>query len=77
MMSRVVLVRARSNTSAHSVAGVLQNYTGLSLPEAMRVLERVQSGERVHLDLDDEFDAYDLASMLSDLGIQSEIADAT
>lgn len=76
MMSRVVVTGARSSASGHSVAGVLQNYTGLRFHEAIRVLDRVRAGEKVDLEVDDEYAAYDLASMLGDMGVTAEVADA-
>ncbi|HEX8393572.1 MAG TPA: hypothetical protein VF665_14605 [Longimicrobium sp.] len=75
MMSRVVVTGARGRASGHAVVGVLQNYTGLTHPEASRLFGQVRAGERVVLDLDDEFAAYDLVSMLTDLGLQAEVAD--
>jgi len=71
--ARVVVTGARPTASAHSVIGVLQTYTGLPLPEAKAVLERALGGERVELEMDDEYAAYDLASLLSDLGMEAEV----
>jgi hypothetical protein len=71
--ARVVVTGARSSASAHSVIGVLQTYTGLPLPEAQAVLERARGGERVELEMDDEYAAYDLASLLGDLGVEAEV----
>jgi hypothetical protein len=75
MMSRVVLTGSRGRASGHAVVSVLQNYTGLTHPEATRMFEQVRAGGRVELDLDDEFAAYDLVSMLTDLGLKAEVAD--
>ncbi|WP_221239713.1 hypothetical protein [Longimicrobium terrae] len=74
-MSREVLTGSRGRASGHAVVNVLQNYTGLTHPEAMRMFEQVRAGERVEIDLDDEFAAYDLVSMLTDLGLKAEVAD--
>ena len=59
--------------SAHSLAHGVQQYTGLPLPEAQRVVERARAGERVELELDDEYAAYDLADLLTDLGATAEV----
>jgi hypothetical protein len=72
-MARVFVLRVRRGASVHSLASVLQHYTGLTLPEAQRAVERARSGERVELELDDEYAAYDLASMLSDLGAAADV----
>ena len=73
MTARVVVTGARPTASAHSVIGVLQTYTGLPLPEAQALLERARGGERVELEMDDEYAAYDLASLLGDLGVEAEV----
>jgi hypothetical protein len=73
VIARVVVIGARTSVSVHSVIGVLQTYTGLSLPDAQVLLDRVRGGERVELEVDDEYAAYDLASLLSDLGIEAEV----
>lgn len=75
MIPRVVVTGARSGTSVHSVVGILQTYTGLPVGEAQAVLERAQKGERVELEMDDEYAAYDLASILTDLGVHAEVPD--
>jgi hypothetical protein len=72
-MPRVFVLRIRKSASVHSLASVLQHYTGLTLPEAQRAVERARAGERVELELDDEYAAYDLASLLSDLGASSDV----
>lgn len=73
MIARVVVIGARPSVSVHSVIGVLQTYTGLSLPDAQALLDRARAGERVELEMDDEYAAYDLASLLGDLGVEAEV----
>jgi hypothetical protein len=73
--ARVVVIGARASVSVHSIIGILQTYTGLSLPEAQGVLDRARGGERVELAMDDEYAAYDLASLLGDLGVEAEVPD--
>jgi hypothetical protein len=72
-MARVCIGPIRAGASAHSLAHVVQQYTGLSLPEAQRVVDRARGGERVELELDDEYAAYDLASVLTDLGAAADV----
>jgi hypothetical protein len=72
-MARVFVLRVRRGASAHSLASIVQQYTGLPLPEAQRAVERARNGERVELELDDEYAAYDLASMLADLGAAADV----
>ena len=72
-MPRVIIHHVRGSSSAHSLAAVVQQYTGLPLPEAQRVLDRARAGGPVELELDDEYAAYDLASMLTDLGAAAEV----
>lgn len=72
-MARVCISQVRASSSAHSLAHVVQQYTGLPLPEAQRVVERARAGERVELELDDDYAAYDLASLLTDLGASADV----
>ncbi len=72
-MARVRLHAARPRASDHNLASIVQTYTGLPLPEALRAIERVRGGETVELEMDDEFAAYDLAGMLEDLGMTAEV----
>jgi hypothetical protein len=72
-MARVCIGHVRAGASVHSLAHVVQQYTGLPLPEAQRVVERARTGELVELELDDEYAAYDLASVLTDLGATADV----
>ena len=72
-MPRVVIRHVRASSSGHSLAAVVQQYTGLPMPEARRVLDRARAGEAVELEVDDEYAAYDLASMLTDLGAGADV----
>lgn len=72
-MARVCIAQVWAGASAHSLAHVVQQYTGLPLPEAQRVIERVRRGERVELDLDDDYAAYDMAGLLTDLGAPADV----
>jgi ribosomal protein L7/L12 len=72
-MPRIIIHHVRATVSAHSLAQTVQQYTGLPLPEAQRVVDRARAGERVAIEMDDEYAAYDLASVLSDLGATAEV----
>lgn len=76
MTARVVVTGARSSVSVHSIIGILQTYTGLPLPEAQALLDRARGGERVELEMDDEYAAYDLAAQLADLGVEAEVPES-
>ena len=72
-MPRIIIHHIRLTVSAHSLALTVQQYTGLPLPEAQRVVDRARAGERVELEVDDEYAAYDLATLLTDLGATAEV----
>ncbi|MBW3570876.1 MAG: hypothetical protein KY467_07205 [Gemmatimonadetes bacterium] len=72
-MPRIVIHRVRATVSVHSLTRTVQHYTGLPLPEAQRAVDRARAGERVELELDDEYAAYDLAALLGDLGATAEV----
>jgi hypothetical protein len=72
-MPRIIIHRIRQTVSAHSLAQTVQQYTGLPLPEAQRAVDRARAGERVEIEIDDEYAAYDLATLLSDLGATAEV----
>jgi hypothetical protein len=72
-MPRLIIQHVRAAASAHSLAHTVQQFTGLPLPEAQRVVERARAGEQVELELDDEYAAYDFAALLADLGAIAEV----
>ena len=72
-MPRIIIHHVRATVSAHSLAQTVQQYTGLPLPEAQRAVDRARSGARVEIEMDDEYAAYDLASVLTDLGAAAEV----
>lgn len=72
-MPRIIIHRVRATVSAHSLAQTVQQYIGLPLPEAQRVVDRARAGERVEIEMDDEYAAYDLSALLSDLGATAEV----
>ncbi|HEX5871178.1 MAG TPA: hypothetical protein VFY65_12215 [Longimicrobium sp.] len=72
-MPRIIIHRVRPTVSAHSLSQTVQQYTGLPLPEAQRVVDRARAGERVEIEMDDEYAAYDLSTLLADLGATAEV----
>lgn len=72
-MPRIIIHPIRVRVSDHSLAHTIQQYTGLPLPEAQRVIERARAGERVALEMDDEYAAHDFAALLADLGATAEV----
>ena len=76
MIPRIRITGLRAGASDGSVLSVLQNYTGMTTTEIRRILARVRDGERVEVELDDEYAAYDLAGMLADLRVVAEVEEA-
>jgi hypothetical protein len=72
-MPRVWFSGTRPRASDRAIASTVQTYTGLPLPEALAVVLRARAGEEVAIELDDEYAAYDLAGILSDLGLRAEV----
>jgi hypothetical protein len=72
-MARVLLTGSRPRASEASLAGVLQAYTGLPHPDALRLVRHAAKGVRVEVEIDDDVTAYDLAALLSDLGVVAEV----
>ncbi|HEU0301473.1 MAG TPA: hypothetical protein VFR37_18585 [Longimicrobium sp.] len=72
-MAKLIIQHVRSSASAQTLANTVQQYTGLPLPDAQRLVDRARAGERVELEMDDEYAAYDFASMLADLGAVAEV----
>jgi hypothetical protein len=72
-MPRVWFSGQHPRASDRAIAAALQSYTGLPLPDALRVVERARTGEEVALEMDDEYAAYDLAGLLMDFGMRAEV----
>jgi nitrogenase molybdenum-iron protein alpha/beta subunit len=71
-MPQVHLNGTRITLSRDALASVIQRYTGRGMVEARRVATQIIEGKRVSLYVDD-FDAvYDLADMLSSMGVDAE-----
>jgi hypothetical protein len=72
-MPFVLVSGTRPRASEDSLAVVLQTYTGIPYPDAIAAVRRIVGGDRHEVELEDEFAAYELASLLNDLGLQAEI----
>jgi hypothetical protein len=71
-MPQLHLRGTRSRVSRDHLAGIIQRYTGVGMVDARRVADDVIAGRPVSLYVDD-FDAvYDLADMLTSLGVDAD-----
>jgi DNA-binding FadR family transcriptional regulator len=71
-MPQVHISRVRFEVSRESVASALQHYTGMGLVEARRAAEEAVSGRPVSLYVEDFTDVYELADILTGLGVDAE-----
>ncbi|HYH78963.1 MAG TPA: hypothetical protein VEX86_04180 [Longimicrobium sp.] len=62
----------RHGLSRESVAVVIQQYTGMGFLEARAAATRAVAGERVSVDVDDFYAVYELADLLTDMGVDAE-----
>jgi hypothetical protein len=71
-MPQIHLNGTRGTLSRDALASVIQRYTGRGMVESRRFADNIIAGKRVSLYVDD-FDAvYDLADMLSSMGVEAE-----
>ena len=71
-MPQVHVYGVRFEVSRESVASALQHYTGMGLIEARRAAEQAVSGRPVSLYVEDFADVYELADILSGMGVDAE-----
>jgi DNA-binding FadR family transcriptional regulator len=71
-MPQVHISRVRFEVSRESVASALQHYTGMGMLEARRAAEEAVSGRPVSLYVEDFTDVYELADILTGLGVDAE-----
>ena len=71
-MPQVHVYGVRYEVSRESVASALQHYTGMGLIEARRAADEAVSGRRVSLYVEDFTDVYELADILTGMGIDAE-----
>jgi hypothetical protein len=71
-MPQVHVTRVRWEVSRESVASVLQQYTGMGTIEARRAADEAVSGRPVSLYIEDFTDVYELADVLTGMGLDAE-----
>jgi DNA-binding FadR family transcriptional regulator len=71
-MPQVHVYGVRFEVSRESVASALQHYTGMGLLEARRAAEQAVSGRPVSLYVEDFADVYELADILTGMGVDAE-----
>jgi hypothetical protein len=65
--------KRRGRLSVPSIASLIQQHTGATLPTARRLTDQLADGLEVILELDDEYAAYDMASILESFGLAAEV----
>lgn len=71
-MPQVHIQRVRWDVSRESVASLLQQYTGMGMIEARRAADEAVSGRPVSLYVEDFTDVYELADVLTGMGVDAE-----
>ena len=71
-MPRVHVRGARWGVSRESVAGAIQNYTGMGTLEARAAADEAVAGRPVSVYVEDFVDVYELADLLVALGLEAE-----
>lgn len=71
-MPQVHIRGVRHGVSALTVASTIQHYTGMGMLQARSAADRAVAGERVSVDVDDFHAVYELADLLTDLGVDAE-----
>ena len=71
-MPQVHVTGVRFEVSRESVVSALQTYTGMGLIEARRAADEAVSGRAVSLYIEDFADVYELADILTGLGVDAE-----
>jgi hypothetical protein len=71
--ARIRVTRRRGRFSVVSVAQVLQHHTGARRARAREWAEQLEAGEPLVLELEDEFAAHDMASMMEALGAWADV----
>ena len=75
-MPRVHLSRARAGVSRETITSTIQRYTGMGTVEATRAADDVLAGRPASVYVDDFTSVYELADVLTSLGVEAE-ADET
>ena len=71
-MPQVHIHHVRWGVNRDSVATALQQYTGMGLIEAQKAAAEAVSGRPASIYVEDFHDVYELADLLSELGLEAE-----
>ncbi|HYJ80589.1 MAG TPA: hypothetical protein VEW03_13335 [Longimicrobiaceae bacterium] len=71
-MPQVHLTGTRYRVSREAVADTVQQYTGIGTVEARQIADRVIGGQTASLYVDDFNVVYDLADILTAMGVNAE-----
>lgn len=71
-MPQVHIRRVRYDVSRESVANTIQEYTGMGMLEARRLADEAVSGKETSIYVDDFTTVYELADLLTSLGVEAE-----
>ena len=71
-MPQVHIRRVRYGVSRESVASTIQQYTGMSILDARRAADDAVSGKPTSVYVDDFTAVYELADLLTALGVEAE-----
>jgi hypothetical protein len=71
-MPQVHITRVRHGVSRESVASAIQQYTGMGLVDARRAADQAVAGEPTSVYVDDFHTVYELADLLTELGVEAE-----
>lgn len=71
-MPQVHIHHVRWGVNRASVADALQQYTGMGLLDAQKAAEEAVSGRPSSIYVEDFHDVYELADLLTDLGLEAE-----
>jgi hypothetical protein len=71
-MPQVHIRRVRYAISRESVAAMIQQYTGMSILDARRAADDAVAGKPTAIYVDDFSAVYELADMLTSLGVEAE-----
>ncbi|HET7464311.1 MAG TPA: hypothetical protein VFJ82_23840 [Longimicrobium sp.] len=71
-MPQVHIRGVRYGVSRESVASTIQQYTGMGMLEAREAAEKAVAGEPTSIYVDDFHAVYELADLLTTLGVDAE-----
>ncbi|HEX9935738.1 MAG TPA: hypothetical protein VGB15_01395 [Longimicrobium sp.] len=71
-MPQVHIRNVRHGVSRESVASTIQQYTGMGMLDARRAAEKAVAGEPTSVYVDDFHAVYELADLLTGMGVEAE-----